>query len=69
MVNRFREQRVKHNMSIEMLSEKSGVSADEITAIENSTDDFDEVSAVKTALIAEAIGCLPSELIYGDSVI
>lgn len=69
MVNRFREQRMKHNMSIETLSEMSGIAVDEIRTIENNTDEIGEISAVKTAYIAQAIGCLPSELIYRDRMI
>ena len=68
MMNRFKEQRMRHNISIEKLSQMSGIAVDEIIAIEENKD-VGEVSAVKTAYIAEAIGCLPSELIYGDSVI
>lgn len=40
MVNRFREQRMKHNMSIETLSEMSGIAVDEIRTIENNTDEI-----------------------------
>ena len=68
MMNRFKEQRMRHNISIEKLSQMSGIAVDEIIAIEENKD-VGEVSAVKTAYIAEAIGCLPSELIYRNNVI
>jgi len=64
MVNRFMEQRQKRNISIEDLSVKTGICADELNEIESAGDDINEVSAVKAAKIAIALECMLSDLIY-----
>ena len=66
MVNRFREQREKRNMTIEQLSELSGIAVEEIRKIELNSFKVEEMSEIKAAHIAKALGCMPSELIYAD---
>jgi transcriptional regulator with XRE-family HTH domain len=64
MVNRFQEQRTKHGLTIEELSGKSGISAEELTKIESPDFDVENMSAVKAARIAESMGCLIRDLVF-----
>ncbi len=66
MVNRFAEQRIKRAMTIEELSEKCGIPQNELTEIEDQGFNVEEMSAVKAARIAEALGCYIKDLIYTD---
>lgn len=66
MVNRIAEQRTKRGLSVEQLSEKCGISEKEIEEIECADCTIGEISAVTTAKIAEALGCLIKDLIYED---
>ena len=66
MVNRFAEQRSKRDMTIEELSEKSGISQNELIRIENQDFNVEEMSALKAARIAKALGCYIKDLIYLD---
>ena len=68
MINRFKEQRQKYGISIEKLSESSGISAQELSDIECEDFNIEELSAYKAARIAEALGCFLSELIYPDTL-
>ncbi|MBQ2823108.1 MAG: helix-turn-helix transcriptional regulator [Oscillospiraceae bacterium] len=64
MVNRFKEQREKRNISIERLSEKSGVPVEKIIEIESPGFIIEDLSANTAADIAIALGCLLADLIY-----
>ncbi len=64
MVNRFAEQRVKKGISVEKLSELTGITVSELVLYEAPEFSVEEMSAVKAALIAEALGCFISDLIY-----
>ncbi len=66
MVNRFAEQRIKCNVTIEELAEKSRISPSELAKIESPDYNIEEMSAVKAAHIAEALGCYIKDLIYLD---
>ena len=66
MVNRILEQRMKHNTTIEQLSEKSGIPVNELEKYERQDFDIKEMSAIKAAHIAEALGCYIKDLIYED---
>lgn len=66
MVNRIAERRTKRGLTVEQLSEKCGISGQELAEIESSDCVIEEVSAVKAAKIAEALGCLIKDLIYED---
>ncbi len=66
MVNRIAEQRIKQGLTVEQLSEKSGIAPNELKNIECDSCAIEEVSAVKAAAIAEALGCLIKDLIYED---
>ncbi len=66
MVNRFKEQREKRNISIELLAEKSGVPVEKIIEIEPPGFVIDDLSANMAADIAIALGCLLADLIYED---
>ncbi len=64
MVNRFNEQRLKAGLTIAQLSEKTNISAEELIEIETDGYSVEEMSAIKAAHIAKALGCLISDLIY-----
>lgn len=66
MVNRISEQRIKRNTTLEQLSEKSGIPVKELTKYERQDFDIKNMSAVKAANIAEALGCYIQDLIYED---
>ena len=66
MVNRFKEQREKRNISIEQLAEESGVPIEKIIEIESPDFFIEDLSANTAADIAIALGCLLSDLIYED---
>lgn len=66
MVNRILEQRMKHNTTIEQLSEKSGIPVNELEKYERQDFNIKEMSAIKAAHIAEALGCYIKDLIYED---
>lgn len=66
MVNRISEQRIKRNTTLEQLSEKSGISVKELAKYERQDYDIKNMSAVKAAHIAEALGCYIQDLIYDD---
>ncbi len=66
LVNRFNEQRLKAGLTIAQLSEKTNISAEELIEIETDGYSVEEMSAIKAAHIAKALGCLISDLIYKD---
>lgn len=66
MVNRISEQRIKRNTTLEQLSEKSGIPVKELAKYERQDFDIKNMSAVKAAHIAEALGCYIQDLIYED---
>lgn len=66
MVNRIAEQRIKCGITIEQLSEKCKISVSELSEIEKPNYKIEEMSAIKAAHIAEALGCMIKDLIYED---
>ncbi|MGN0585743.1 MAG: helix-turn-helix transcriptional regulator [Oscillospiraceae bacterium] len=66
MVNRIAEQRIKRGVSVEQLSEMSGISINDIIKFEKPDFKIEEMSAVKAARIAKALGCMIEDLIYED---
>lgn len=66
MVNRIAEQRTKRGLTIAQLAEKCGISDQELEVMESADYAVEEMSAVKAAKVAEALGCLIKDLIYED---
>lgn len=66
MINRFKEQREKHGVTLDELAERTGVSVKELEEIESTDYPVGELSGFTAAHIAESLGCLISELIYPE---
>lgn len=66
MVNNIRAMREKNNLSIQQLSVKTGISIEQLCEFESPEFNIEEMSSYSAAYIAEALGCLISDLIYDN---